>query len=79
MTQLSIFWHQTRPSVQRHNKNLIELISRNKKVVDNTPRLAVRNQLAKIVIKREWRYDFFDSNTTVDRDNEGVIYDEMDI
>ena len=64
-TQLSIFWRQTYPSLQSHNKFVMELTSRKRKVVDDTPRLAVRNQQAKTTIEREQWCALVNSNATV--------------
>ena len=63
LTQLSIFWRQSNPSVEQYNRKAMELTSRKRKVSVDTPTIAVRNKMARKTVKLERRSGFLVENS----------------
>ena len=70
LTQLSIFWRQSNPSVEQYNTKAMELTSRKRKVSVDTPTIAVRNKMARKTVKLERRSGFLVENSLL-----GVVDD----
>jgi len=63
LTQLTIFWRQSNPTVERYNTKAVALTSRKRKVSIDTPTLAVRNKMARKTVKFEQRSGFLFNNS----------------
>ena len=76
-TQLSIFWRQTNPYIERDNKRVISLKSRKRKVPIHTPILFMQNKTARKTVKLERRYGAV-ADTSL-RDHVDNNFEEMEI